>query len=168
MRPYIDSKDGRDFQQAIQAAERAIKAQKKYWQAYFNIGMTYLNLGEHAKAKKFLKQALSFCEKTDPKYATILFYYDESKAPLRYKRSISKMFSKENRITGFVYGERNPMVIISDKLYSIGDEIDGYRIIKITKDTAYLKFGHRLDGFISGDLIISPKPLKGSGADPES
>ena len=70
------------------------------------------------------------------------------------------MFSKENRITGFVYGEKEPMVIISDTLYRVGEEIAGYKIIKITRDTAYLKFGHRLDQFISGDLIISPLSLK--------
>ncbi len=157
--PYIDSKDGRGFKLAIQAAEQAIKAQKDYWQAYFNIGIAYLNSGEIAEAKKYLKQALSYCPKTEPEHAVIRFFYDEAKAPLRYKRSISKMFSKQNRITGFVYQEKDPMVIISGKLYHAGDTVSGYRILKITRDKAYLRYGLRVDEFISGDLIIQPQTL---------
>ncbi len=157
--PYIDSKDARDFKLAIKAAEEAIKAQKEYWQAYFNIGIAYLNIGEFVKAKKYLKQALNYCQKTDPKYVILRFYYDEAKAPLRYKRSISKMFSKENRITGFVYQEKDPMVIISGKLYHAGDSVSGYKILKITRDNAYLRYGLRVDEFISGDLIIQPQTL---------
>ncbi|MFH1094246.1 MAG: tetratricopeptide repeat protein [Candidatus Omnitrophota bacterium] len=157
--PYIDSKDGRDFTLAILSAERAIKIQKKYWQAYFNIGIAYLNTGEFARAKTYLKQALNYCPKTDPEYALIVFYYDETKAPLRYKRSISKMFSQQTRITGFVYAEKDPVVIILDKSYRKGDKISGYTILKITRDKAYMRLGLRVDEFISGDLIIQPQTL---------
>ena len=160
--PYIDSKDSRDFQQAIQAAERAIKAQKECWQAYFNVGIAYLNTGEFLRAKKYLKQALNYCSETDPEYTVIRFYYDEAKAPLRYKRSIAKMFSKENRVSGFVYGEKDPLVIISDKLYRIADTVSGYKILKITRNKAYMRLGLRVDEFILGDLIIQPQTLQES------
>ena len=158
--PYVESQDARDFQQAIHSAERSIEVQKDYWQSYFNIGIAYLNTREYNKAKKYLKQALSFCPKTEPDYGTIRFYYDEAKATNRYKRSISKMFSKENRITGFVYGEADPMVVISEKLYRVNDMVSGYTILKIARDKAYLKIGLRVDEFISGDLIIQPQAVK--------
>ncbi len=162
MGPYIETKDERDFKRAILAAEKIIEAKKDHWQAYFNIGIAYLNIGEFSKAKKYFKKALNYCSKTDPEHALISFYYDEAKAPLRYKRSISKMFSKENRIAGFVYGEKDPMVIISDKLYRTGDMVSGYTILKITRDKVYMKLGLRLDEFILGDIIIGPQTLQES------
>ena len=157
MKPYIETKDTRDFNLAIQAAEQAIKAQKQYWQAYFNIGIANLNMGEFTKAKKSFNQALKYCPDTVPEYKVIEFYYDEAKAPLRYKRSISKMFLKENRVTGFVYGEKDPLVIISNKLYRVGEVVSGYTILKITRDKAYMSLGLRLDEFVLGDLILQPQ-----------
>lgn len=158
--PYIQTKDARNWQIAIREASKAKDKDKQYYQAYYNVGMIYLNMKDLSNAKKFLKQAISNCPKESKNYNEVSFYFDESKAPLRYKRSISKMFSKENRITGFVHSANDPMVIISDKLYKIGDIVSGHTILEVRRDKAFLRYDLRVDEFVSGDLIIEPAMMK--------
>ncbi|MDD5747143.1 MAG: hypothetical protein PHO30_07780, partial [Candidatus Omnitrophica bacterium] len=46
--PYIDTRDTRDFQEAIQQAKKGLDLRRDDWLAYTTIGAAYLNLAEYA------------------------------------------------------------------------------------------------------------------------
>jgi len=154
---YIEDNDTRDFQEAINQAKEAVKIDKTYWPAYKNIGIACINMKEQSQAVKYLKKALKYCGKTNPSYPFLQFYLEAARPPLGYKRSLSKIFSRKNKITGFVYDEKEPVVIISGKPYRSGDSVAGHKILKISGESAVMEIAGMLDEFISGDTIPQPK-----------
>jgi hypothetical protein len=68
---------------------------------------------------------------------------------------LAKVFSPSNKIQGFVYEAQDPVVIISGKEYRAGDRIGDYTVLKITRDTVYLKRGHWIDTFVTGDMAMA-------------
>jgi tetratricopeptide (TPR) repeat protein len=150
---YVENKDMRDFQEAIDYAKKAVKLQKNYWPAYFNIGIAYMNMGEYGQAKGFLKKALKYCGKDNPGYLLLRFHYEEAKSPLSYKSSSPLPFVRQKKIEGIMYEAKDPIVMISGEYYRLGQTVNGHDIIKITDNKVYLKFGHRLDEFVMGNMI---------------
>ena len=47
-------------------------------------------------------------------------------------------------VTGIVYCETSPSVIISNEVYGVGDEIDGYTISRITRTEVEFKKGDKV------------------------
>ena len=155
---YVDNKDIRDFHQAINYAKKAVKFQKEYWPGYFNLGIAYMNIGEFEQAKNSLKKALKYCEKNNPGYFILKFHYEEAKNPLNYKSVSILPFARQKKIEGIMYEEKDPFVMIAGEYYRLGQTVNQYKIIKISDDKIYFKFGHRVDEFVIGNII--PELLK--------
>ena len=81
-----------------------------------------------------------------------------AKKPSGYKSSSMIPFAKQKKIEGFMYEDKDPLVMVSGEYYRPGQAVNGHEIIKITNDKAYLKFGHRVDEFVIGNMI--PELLK--------
>ena len=150
---FVSDGDLRDFQDGLNYAKESLKLDKKYWPAYLNAGIAYANMREYGQAKEFFKKALQNCSKKDPVYRLLQFHYDTCKASFEFKSSLAGMFSGENKVTGFVYSEKDPIVIISGKPYRVGAKLNAYTILKITRTAVIMKFGSRIYEFSMNDFI---------------
>lgn len=155
---YVSNKDARDFLEAIAYAKKTLDLQKKHWRAYINIGIAYINIQEHNQARSPLQKALKYCNKNNPEYPRLRFYYEAAKNPLGYKSSALSIFAQQKKIGGIMYDQKDPFVVISGEPYRPGQTVGEHTILKIAHDKIYLKFGHLVDEFFVGNII--PQPVK--------
>ncbi|MFH1459424.1 MAG: tetratricopeptide repeat protein [Candidatus Omnitrophota bacterium] len=157
---YVSNKDVRDFRESIAYAKKALELERKHWGAHVNIGIAYMNIREYSQAKEPLRKALKYCDKNNPVYPRLRFYYEVLKNPLDYKSSALLTFTHQEKIEGIMYDQEDPFVMISGKPYRPGQTVNEYTILKINNDKIYLKFGHLVDEFFIGNII--PQPVKPS------
>lgn len=175
------------FTQAIQLLHQAIEKDKKFFEAYYRLGIVYMSMKDFEQANKHFEKGLSLTD--DPKKQKVFWYdlgesyftlgqYDKAeqylsaflKEELANKTKIERAKSLLRNIS---FAKQNKHTETAYKLRKLSDTVNGFVLQYfpvLTADQQELIFTRRLGGgpHDDEDLVVSRKDEKGRWDTPQS
>lgn len=90
--PYMTDKDDKFYKKAIDYANKCVKLEPKYWQAYANIATVYMNMKQLFQADVYFEKAKEFANTNSKYYEQMLIQQSAVRRALEQEKKKKTKF----------------------------------------------------------------------------